>query len=204
MLAPANPDTFRYAGTQFNHSEVFHRHVGRNVKRLTHFGFFNRSHPGATEGQNSQQSNETRGGDVMYAHRVSWWPGLTGAAPVASWNTNRTRPPRPAQADCSRLCSLELDLPKLLFKKFSGYRVQVIRGRWVSQGFSRSFWWPWRTARRSWLWLRRFLLLPVLHDSVAERLAHRGRPFRDSRIVKLRGGPAIRRSDFGTLLTDGS
>src|SRR5512137_1277108 len=94
--------------------------------------------------------------------------GLTGAAPVASWNTNRTRPPRLVQAECSTLCSLELDLPKLLFKKFSGNRVQV-RGRWVSQGFSRSFWWPWRTARKSWLWLRRFLLLPLLHDSVAER-----------------------------------
>src|ERR1035441_6155403 len=96
-------------------------------------------------------------------------PGLTGAAPVASWNTNRTRLPRPVQADCSALCSLALDLPKLLFKKFRGYRVQV-RGRWVSQGFSRSFWWPWRTARKSWLWLRRFVFLPVLHDSVAERL----------------------------------
>ena len=70
-------------------------------------------------------------------------------------------------ADCSALCSLELNLPKLLFKKLRGYRVQVM-GMWVSQGFSRSFCWPWRTARKSWLWLRRFLLLPVLHDSVAE------------------------------------
>ena len=47
----AQTHTFRYADMQLHLSEVLHRHVGWNAERLTHFGFFNRRHPGTTDGQ---------------------------------------------------------------------------------------------------------------------------------------------------------
>ena len=120
--------------------------------------------------------NPVRPGSIKCDSMARRTPDLTGAGPVASWNTDRTQPPRPVQADCSALCSLALDLPKLFFQKCRCYRVQV-RGSWVSQGCAGSLWWPWRPACGSGLWLRRLVLLPVLHESVAER-PRCGRPLR--------------------------